>query len=69
MLIALRLNRVSYTGDAILEKYLNMVKDNVDTVDEVTLFAGGSHHGYTPRKDTVKEADLLVTAIKKYKKL
>ena len=66
MLVALRIGRTTYTSEAILNKYLDMVKTNLDVVDEVTLFAGGSHHGYTPRKDTIAEADLLVPAIKKY---
>ena len=69
MLVALRIGRTTYTSEAILNKYLDMVKTNLDVVDEVTLFAGGSHHGYTPRKDTIAEADLLVPAIKKYKEL
>ncbi len=69
MLIALRIGRNSYTSEETLNKYLDMVKKNLDVVDEVTLFAGGSHHGYTPREDTIKEAELLVPAIKKYKEL
>lgn len=69
MLVALRIGRNSYTDIEVLDKYLNMVKENIDVVDEVTLFAGGSHHGYTPREDTIKEADLLVPAIKKYREL
>ena len=69
MIKALRLTRGSFGDEEILSRYLKMVDENKDVVDEVTLFAGGSHHGYTPRKDTVKEAKLLVSAIERYKKL
>ena len=69
MIKALRLTRGSFGDEEILNRYLKMVEENKDVVDEVTLFAGGSHHGYTPRKDTVKEAELLVSAIERYKKL
>ena len=69
MIKALRLTRGSFADEKTLERYLEMVEDNLDSIDEVTLFVGGSHHGYTPRKDTVKEAELLVSAIKRYKAL
>ncbi len=69
MLKALRLGKNSYIREEIFEKYLKMVKDNLDVVDEVTLFADASHHGYTPYETTLETAKAVKEAIKAYKAL
>ena len=69
MIKALRLPNSSISNEATMEKYLKMVADNFDVVDEITIFVGGSHHGYTPREKTLAEAALVTHAIKKYKEL
>ncbi|MBE6650711.1 MAG: hypothetical protein E7613_05300 [Ruminococcaceae bacterium] len=69
MIKALRLTQNSYTDETLLKKYLDMVKNNIDVIDEITLFADKTHHGYTPFETTLKTAAKAKAAIEAYKKL
>ena len=69
MLKALRIGRASYTNKDAFKRYYQMVKDNLDVVDEVTMFADATHHGYTPYEVTLETAEAVKGAIKAYKEL
>lgn len=63
----LRLNIGTYTSDEGFEKTLAMVKENMDVIDEVTMFADSGHHGYRPTKETAERGEILTKRIRQYK--
>ncbi len=69
MLKALRIPSASFTNKDEFKRYYQMVKDNLDIVDEVTMFVDATHHGYTPYEVTLETAEAVKGAIKAYKEL
>lgn len=64
---ALRMVYHSYFEDAIFEKNLNLVAENIDVIDEITLFTEPTHHGFWETQRSAETAAVLTDRIKRYK--
>jgi len=65
---ALRVGYNRYYRDDIFDEHLNFIKDNLTSLDEVTLFPEFSHYGYWDLDYCDENSDMLKRRIKAYKK-
>lgn len=66
---SLRIGYNRYYDEDIFKKHLNYVKENLDVIDEITLFVEFSHYGYWPIDFCKKSAEILSDRIARYKKI
>lgn len=64
---SLRMVYNSYFEDSVFERNLNLVSENLDVIDEITLFTEPTHHGYWETKRSEETAAVLTDRIKRYK--
>lgn len=66
---ALRMGCNSYFEEENFAKNLALVKDNLDVVEEITLFTEPTHHGYWPLSMSAETAAILKDRIRRYKEI
>ena len=67
MKLAFRFGYFRYAEDRDFEENLAFIGENIDLVDEITLFVEFSHHGYWPIEWQKKSADLLERRVRAYR--
>lgn len=67
MKAALRIAYHRYFDDKIFEEHLELVRKNVDVIDEITMFVEFSHYGYWPVEQQAEHCKLLRKRIEQYR--
>lgn len=67
MKLAFRFGYFRYAEDRDFEENLAFIGENIDLIDEITLFVEFSHHGYWPIEWQKKSADLLKRRMRAYR--
>ena len=63
----LRMGYNSYFLDKVFERNLKLVSENLDVIDEITLFTEPTHHGYWTVERCKETCGVLRDRIKRYK--
>lgn len=66
---ALRMAHGSYWKQGEFEHNLELVAQNLDVIDEITLFTEPTHHGYQPDESVQETVSILHDRIRRYKEL
>ena len=64
---ALRISHNSWFSDENFERNIKLVRENVDAIDEITLFTNPTHQGYWTLEREKATAELLKKRIKSYR--
>ena len=69
MKTALRILDKTYFKDEDFKQHLEFVKENLDYIDEVTIFLEYCHHAYMPLDEVRKRMSVIKARIEEYRRL
>jgi len=69
MIKTLRMGRHQVFKDETFAKYLELVRNNLDVIDEIAILWGTSHNGYCPYEKELNDTRILQDRILQFKKL